>query len=1032
VSRERWLRGDRDGRERPRDWSTLADEYGITPDEAAALHDLASREGEHEAAARPAPGKVARTMRLPGELTSAGWRTDAPGATGPGAATLLDHAQLYLGSARRDALAMLEAAAARADELAARRAWSSACSYLGLVEQCLVDAEQRAPAGAEAAAIARQVAEARAACAELSARGARILDRVQRPRPADTERERPAVPAAARGPGGEVPYRAEMEAAFGRSFRGVIAHTGAEEACDGLQARAYAVGETIVFASASPDRETVAHELTHVLQHRAARGSSRGGQSGVSRPGDASEREADRVAAQVAAGHAVRGPVAAAPSAAIHRRPEAPREVFEFAIGVEINRVSLSVRFKATRTDPAMATGDITAGENTTIKGGVGESKAALKLSFKRAGARLSGQLASALLRIDVSDDDIHVPGLPWLKIKADLKVLEGKVANLRGKDFDLDVLKVGVSFSGEAVARKLDPELAGTAADWKISVAGRADIPLTGEDLARITQMVRSKLTMMRSRRQIEKAKKQLKRLDKQHAELEKLRRGRTGAARKKLSRKLARLRDAKTAVRQRMVGLRHMGQRANEAFLHASSGLKSGAGKLVNKALVKATSKALAKVGAMLVPGLNVLSLAMTAWDLYELFRAMADGDDEAGAGGGQGGAGDGDVAGADASADAGVEGGADAGASDAGEDEVGGVVAGVNEGDAGDLDGGEDDAGDLDGGEDDAGGGETVELHPGAESVLELIEGEGGEPLDGAGREMLNDLVPRDLSDRELDALRERLAARPRGGSDVFATVGAVREEIERIREGEPTSRLVIDGKEYVDTPGGGVEEKQVAKGGDAGGGKRDEETPAIDDSHLFRPDIGDARQGVRWDAASGRLSIDEKWAAWVKKELRPRSAEGGVGRATSIAIASQRDVGAAGQPLIEYTIAIAVEIDVKGHIENHTEQYTFFYDPATGGHSREEAAGDLVAAFHSVLDFGEDGGVAIKGGGVYNGPTIGFQVLGAKRDRNLEVVVVRVKFTRTPPGWRVRTAGGWLTPSRDSAIDVQVPLPRKDTP
>ncbi len=510
-------------------------------------------------------------------------------------------------------------------------------------------------------------------------------------------------------------------------------------------------------------------------------------------------------------------------------------------------------------------------------------------------------------------------------------------------------------------MARELDPELASTAGDWQISVAGRADIPLTAEDLARITQAVRASRTMTRSRKQIAKAKKQLKRLNKQHAELEKLRRGRTGAARKKLSRKLARLRDAKTAVRQRMVGLRHMGQRANEALLHASSGLKSGAGKLVNKALVKATSKALAKVGAMLVPGLNVLSLAMTAWDLYELFRAMAQNDDEeVGAGGGQGDAGDGDVASGDASADAGVEGGADADASDAGEDEAGSVVAGVNEGDAGDLDGGEAEAGDLDGSEGDAAGGETVELHPGAESVLALIEGSAGEPLDDAGREMLNDLVPRDLSDRELDALRERLAARPRGGGDVFATVGAVREEIERIREGEPTSRLVIDGKEYFDTPGGGVEEaKQVPKAGDATGGKRSEEKPAIDDSRLFWPDIGDARQGVRWDAESGRLSIDEKWAAWVKKELRPRSSKGGVGRATSITIASQRDVGAAGQPLIEYTIAIAVEIDVKGHIENHTEQYTLFYDPATGGHSREEAADDLVAAFHSVLDFGADG-------------------------------------------------------------------------
>ena len=85
----------------------------------------------------------------------------------------------------------------------------------------------------------------------------------------------------------EVPHRAEMEERFGQSFEDVRAHTGpeAEEATTSLRANAFTMGRDVAFADASPSRELVAHELTHVVQQRS------GGAGGV----DADEQQADAV-----------------------------------------------------------------------------------------------------------------------------------------------------------------------------------------------------------------------------------------------------------------------------------------------------------------------------------------------------------------------------------------------------------------------------------------------------------------------------------------------------------------------------------------------------------------------------------------------------------------------------------------------------------------------------------------------------------------------------------------------------------------
>jgi Domain of unknown function (DUF4157) len=132
-----------------------------------------------------------------------------------------------------------------------------------------------------------------------------------------------AFDAAAAGAPGELPYREEMQASLGADFSSVRAYTGRD--LTALGARAATRGEQVVFASSSPDKQTVAHELTHVVQSRQGRT----GGAAVSDPKDASEHEARGVAAAVTAGQSAS--VGAAPSAAIHRQEGDGRVVPEAA-----------------------------------------------------------------------------------------------------------------------------------------------------------------------------------------------------------------------------------------------------------------------------------------------------------------------------------------------------------------------------------------------------------------------------------------------------------------------------------------------------------------------------------------------------------------------------------------------------------------------------------------------------------------------------------------------------------------------------
>jgi aminoglycoside phosphotransferase (APT) family kinase protein len=100
-----------------------------------------------------------------------------------------------------------------------------------------------------------------------------------------------------------VPFQSEMEHAFGEDFSGVKTRLGAHAEMEQQGAHAVARGEELTFASSSPDRHLVAHELTHVIQQR--RGGTAVAQGKAIDPGmrGALETEADAVAGRVAAGH---------------------------------------------------------------------------------------------------------------------------------------------------------------------------------------------------------------------------------------------------------------------------------------------------------------------------------------------------------------------------------------------------------------------------------------------------------------------------------------------------------------------------------------------------------------------------------------------------------------------------------------------------------------------------------------------------------------------------------------------------------
>jgi hypothetical protein len=109
----------------------------------------------------------------------------------------------------------------------------------------------------------------------------------------DNKKEKDAAAAGMRGTAGKLPYKDQIQKAFGKHELGDVQtfqDAGAKKAAQEIGAKAYAMGDKIAFAG-SPDLHTAAHEAAHVVQQRA--GITGGGKW---------ETHADKVADAVVAG----------------------------------------------------------------------------------------------------------------------------------------------------------------------------------------------------------------------------------------------------------------------------------------------------------------------------------------------------------------------------------------------------------------------------------------------------------------------------------------------------------------------------------------------------------------------------------------------------------------------------------------------------------------------------------------------------------------------------------------------------------
>jgi hypothetical protein len=111
----------------------------------------------------------------------------------------------------------------------------------------------------------------------------------------------------------EPALRGQMEASFGHDFSRVRVHTDtrAGESARAVGARAYTVGSDVVLGTGGQGRETLAHELAHVVQQSGAGATS--GTLPIAAPGGRHEQEAEaaaKTAGRAAAlGGAVSGPL---------------------------------------------------------------------------------------------------------------------------------------------------------------------------------------------------------------------------------------------------------------------------------------------------------------------------------------------------------------------------------------------------------------------------------------------------------------------------------------------------------------------------------------------------------------------------------------------------------------------------------------------------------------------------------------------------------------------------------------------------
>lgn len=393
-----------------------------------------------------------------------------------------------------------------------------------------------------------------------------------------------------------------------------------------------------------------------------------------------------------------------------------------------------------------------------------------------------------------------------------------------------------------------------------EINVAGEFALKVPAADLVRLVQMRRAAREMTEHSKQLAKSTEELKQLAAKRSKLEAVAREQWGkrteakwkgskkawqAAKKKAAEELAENKRLSKKLTEEIATSKKGLKVAQKTWQAARHGLKTVVGRSIAEGLEKATKKVLQKVLGKLIPGLNLITTAIDLYEVGSMLWKWANGAEiEFGLGedgDGKGGANTGD-----------------------------GCRPGEDGGDHGD--GG---TGDGEGGNakmpDDAGmdAGDPARpappLHAGAQAVLDLLRSDQGVAFSPDDLENLNVMIPADVSGEELAELKKRLAAGTIPLTDPFEIIGTVRDQIDRIRNGDHRPLVTVDGVDTTDAAIA-VASKTPASGETVAPPEPTPEPPASGDGTEAKDKTGPSE--MLPDAATrGTVDFDPKKKQWV---------------------------------------------------------------------------------------------------------------------------------------------------------------------
>ena len=257
---------------------------------------------------------------------------------------------------------------------------------------------------------------------------------------------------------GALPYRGELEGQLGLDLSDVQAYSGpnASEANKQLGAEAYALGSNIAFSSPTPNKELVAHEVTHAVQQRHGGGSSEA----------AVEGEADRVASDLASGADVDGALVGSDGSGLVRKKKLTDKWRNFLADSDWKQTSGRSVEKETETTAAVdgrtATTTKDAKSRSIGTGGVSTSQSTTKETSVDDGVT-AAELAA--IRADIKDEKAREKAR--LKLKSEIGEAKSAVTKIRS---DARMAK----FSGGLEKVGFEIELAGLEGLDQDLVAGK------------------------------------------------------------------------------------------------------------------------------------------------------------------------------------------------------------------------------------------------------------------------------------------------------------------------------------------------------------------------------------------------------------------------------------------------------------------------------------------------------------------------------------------------------------------------------